>query len=405
MADDSPQNPADPARRYFMAGAAALASIPLTSMTQALAHAPLEPSKALRAAAIARRVIAAPPMQAPALSMAVANKDGVIWSLALGSADLEMGLAATTAHSFRLGSVSKPLTTTAAAKLVSRRILDLDAPISTWLGGLPAPHRQTTLRQLFTHRGGVRHYLPKDFDPKAPGGPIYQRAYPTNADILAIFIEDPLVGPVGGQVSYSSFGYTLASMVMEAAAKQPFTQVMAQEIGVGFNLPSLAIDDPLAVIPLRAKGYSNGTDLGLVSRAAADFFYPGKPAGWFNMPAFNPAYCWAGGGYLMNMPDTARFGAALLNTPTSKITREERALLFTPLTRAAGNMPPLGLAWRIDADGKGRRRFHHAGTTLGGRANLMIYPEQGLSIAIAGNMLAAPGNVLQPSSDLADIFA
>jgi hypothetical protein len=35
----------------------------------------------------------------------------------------------------------------------------------------------------------------------------------------------------------------------------------------------------------------------------------------------------------------------------------------------------------------------------------MLYPDQGLAIAIASNVLAVPGNVLQPSADLADIFA
>lgn len=400
----SDESSAGPNRRAMMAGAAALATLPLASVTRARAQAP-DAMKTQRAAAIARRVFTAPPLQPPALSIAVANAGGVLWSMALGSADLEMGIAATPMHSFRLGSVSKPLTATAAARLVSRRVLDLDVPIATWLPDLPAPHRQTTLRQLFTHRGGVRHYLPRDFDPAAPGGPIYQRRYATNADILAIFIQDPLVGPVGGAVSYSSFGYTLASMVMEAAAKQGFTQLMAAEIGAAFNLPSLAIDDPIAVVPMRAKGYSNAVDTGLVSKPAADFFYPGRASGWFNMPTFNPAYAWAAGGFLMTMPDTARFGAALLDTPASRITREERALLFTPITQAVGAMPPLGLSWRIDTDGKGRRRFHHAGATFGGRANLLLYPDQGLSIAMAGSALAAPGNVLQPSSDLADVFA
>jgi CubicO group peptidase (beta-lactamase class C family) len=414
MTDDSRPNATKtahvtirPARRHVMAGVAALATLPLASVTKANAQiaAQTDPGRAARALAVARRVMAAPPLSPPALSIAVANPNGVIWAQALGSANLESGVAATPAHSFRLGSVSKPLTTTAAARLVSRRLLDLDAPISTWLPDLPGPHRQTTLRQLFTHRGGVRHYLPKDFDPKTPGGPIYQRSYPGNSDILAVFIEDPLVGPVGGQVSYSSFGYTLASMVMEAAAKQSFTQLMAAEIGKTFDLPSLAIDDPLAIVPLRATGYSNAIDLGLVSKPAADFFYPGRSSGWFNMPYFNPAYAWAAGGYLMSASDTARFGAALLESPSAKITQEERALLFTPLTQQAGAMPPLGLGWRIDTDAKGRRRFHHAGSTMGGRANLMLYPDQGLAIAIASNVLAVPGNVLQPSADLADIFA
>lgn len=76
-------------------------------------------------------------------------------------------------------------------------------------------------------------------------------------------------------------------------------------------------------------------------------------------------------------------------------------MLFTPLTKT----PPMGLGWRVDEDGKGRRRWHHAGSTLGGRASLVVYPDLGLSIAFATNVMTVPGNVLAPSSDLADAFA
>jgi len=387
-------------RREILAGTASVAALTLTSRAQAQGV-----SAADAALAIAKKVIAAPPLQPPALSMAVANAKGLVWAGALGQADIESGVAATPAHSFRLGSVSKMVTTAAAVKMVSRRILDLDAPISTWLSDLPAPHRQTSLRQLFTHRGGVRHYVPKDFDPNAPGGAIYQRNYPGNREILAVFIEDSLVAPVGTRVFYSSFGYTLASLVMEASAQQSFQQLIASESASPFGLASLAQDDPAAIIPLRAKGYSSAMDLKLASPAAAEFYFGGRKERWLNIPYFNPAFCWAGGGYLMTASDTARFGAALLDSSAAKISSAERALLFTPMTEKAGDMPPLGLGWRIESDAKGRRRYHHAGTTLGGRAGIAIYPDQGLCIAIAGNMLAAPGNVLQPSSDLVDVFA
>ena len=397
-------------RRGFVLGASILAATSGAAAAPTPTPTPTSASgangaSAARAAEIARKVSVAPPLSAPALSLAVANVGGVIWTAALGKADLELDIAATPAHSFRIGSVSKVLTATAAAKLVSRGILDLDAPISRWMPDLPAAHRDTTLRQLFTHRGGVRHYLPRDLDPGSPGGAIYQRVYRTNKEILALFIDDPLVAPPGTKVSYSSFGFTLASLVMEAAAKQPFTQIIATEIGTAFNLRSLAKDDPIAIVPLRAKGYSNAMDMGLVSQAAADTWYVGRTERWSNIPFSNPAYCWAGAGFLLTPSDMARFGAALLASPSSRVIRAERTLLFTPMTEKTNAMPPLGLAWRIDTDSKGRRRYHHAGATIGGRANLLIYPDQGLSIAIASNALAAPGNVLQPSSDLADIFA
>ena len=75
------------------------------------------------------------------------------------------------------------------------------------------------------------------------------------------------------------------------------------------------------------------------------------------------------------------------------------------MTRATSNSPPLGLGWRIDRDTRSRLRWHHAGSTPGGRYGLVIYPELGLSVALASNLIVAPGDVLGPAAGLADIFA
>ncbi len=340
----------------------------------------------------------------PALSLAVADGSGVIWSKALGKADLELDVPATPDHVFRLGSVSKAITATVAARMVTRGLLELDAPIAYWLPDLPAHHRATTMRQLLTHRGGVRHYLPKDLDREAPGGAITQRAYATREQVLALFIEDPLVTAVGGEVSYSSFGYSLASIVMEAAAGTDFVRLVKDEIALPFGLPSLAADEVSAIVPLRASGYHTAREMEMIAATM-----PGlklELSGPFaNVALSNPAFCWAGAGLLMSMPDLARFGAAHLDGLQARISAVQRELLFTPLTEATDKSPPLGLGWRVDRDGKDRLRWHHAGATPGGRASLVVYPELGLSIALASNVMTAPGDVLSPSAELAGIFA
>src|SRR6478609_9322119 len=93
---------------------------------------------------------------APAISWAVANDEGPLWTAAHGLANVELGVAARPEHRFRLGSVSKVVTTVAATRLVARGLIELDTPIAYWLPDLPQHHRRTTLRQLFTHTGGVR---------------------------------------------------------------------------------------------------------------------------------------------------------------------------------------------------------------------------------------------------------
>ena len=314
-------------------------------------------------------------------------------------------MATAPGHLFRVGSVSKVVTTVAAARLVRRGLLELDTPIAYWLPGLPAHHRATTLRQLFTHRGGVRHYGPQDLDPNAPGGSIIMRRYDTREQVLALFIDDPLVTAPGTAVSYSSFGYTLASCVMEAACGIEFTKLIEEEVARPFGLASLTHDDVLAVVPGRARGYYSARELEFFAAKTPEAAPPKFGGEFANMLLSNPAFCWAGAGLLANMPDLARFGAALLDGPHAKIGAEERELLFTPMTVATEHSPPLGLGWRIDNDARGRPRWHHAGSTPGGRAGLVIYPELGLSVALASNTMMAPGDVLGPSSELADLFA
>jgi CubicO group peptidase (beta-lactamase class C family) len=354
------------------------------------------------AQAIAERVFASQPM--PALSLAVARGDGVVWQTALGKADLEFDVPAAPAHLFRVGSVSKVVTAVAAARLVKRGLIELDTPIAYWLPELPAHHRATTLRQLFTHRGGVRHYEAKDLDPKAPGGSIVMRRYDTRDDVFSLFIDDPLVAEPGAKVSYSSFGYTLASYVMEAAAGSELTRLIDEQVARPFGLASLTPDDVLAVVPGRARGYHSARELEFIAARMPEAAPPRIAGEFANMTLSNPAFCWAGAGYLMSVPDMARFGAALLDGPHARIGAEERELLFTPMTAATENSPPLGLGWRVDEDAKGRRRWHHAGTTTGGRAGLANYPELGLSVALASNTMMAPGDVLGPASELADVF-
>jgi serine beta-lactamase-like protein LACTB len=351
----------------------------------------------------ARALHAANP--SPALSIAVARGEGPIWEAAYGKADLEFDVPAEPEHLFRLGSVSKVITTVAAARLVSRGLLELDTPIAYWLPDLPEHHRKTTLRQLLTHQGGVRHYGPQDLDPKAPGGPITMRRYESRDEILALFIGDALVAPPGERVSYSSFGFTLASFVMEAAARQDFLKLIEEEIARPFELPSLCADEVAEVVPLRASGYFSAREIEMF-RAHSGSTTKSTPRGDYACVTLsNPAFCWAGAGLLMTMPDLAKFGAAMLEGSDGPLTGDERALLFTPLTEATDNSPPLGLGWRVDRDARGRLRWHHAGTTPGGRASLVVYPELVLSLALASNVMTAPGDVLGPSAELAEIFA
>ena len=386
--------------------------VPAGGGSEALAKATAAPaigSHSERASAIGnadawlQQVFADKP--APAMSVAVAEPDGLLWAGTAGFANLELAAATGTDTLFPLGSISKVLTSTLAARLALRGALDLDAPISAALPGLPAQHRDTTLRHLLNHRAGIRHYSAAEADLGNPELPVFMRVYRSEDDILALFINDRLVAPPGTAVIYSSYGYTLASMVISATCSRSFLDLVEAEIAIPFDLPSLVPDDPWRITPQRAGQYMNDLDLRLFGATLPKGLIPAFGDGWANLPFNNPAYCWAGAGFLMTPSDCSKFGAAMIDSRASLLSAEERALLFTPVTEAAKSSPPLGLGWRIDTDSTGRRRWHHAGATPGGCALLVVYPDHGLSIAIAGNVMTMKLNLLQGASELMDIFA
>jgi serine beta-lactamase-like protein LACTB len=292
----------------------------------------------------------------------------------------------------------------AAVKLASRGILDLDAPISKWLPDLPVAHRLTTMRQLLTHRGGVRHFDKSEIDIANRTGAIYMRVYSNAKDVLSLFIDDPLIATPGTSVNYSSYGYTLASTVMAAAGARPFTQLVDEEVGKPLSLSSLAVDDPWSVIKFRANKYMNAADIELLCGGLSAEARPKLTDGWANMPFSNPGYCLAGAGYIMTPSDAARFGSAMVGPGNTKLTITERKMLFTPQTEATPKSPALGLGWRIDRDKRGRNRWHHAGATPGGCYFLGVYPDEELSVALAGNVMAMRMNVAQAGADLIDLF-
>src|SRR3990170_7352199 len=100
----------------------------------------------------------------PALSVAAYRANVLAFAQAYGEVDLEFGVAATISHRFRVGSGAKPVTATLAAIMADEGIVNLDAGIGRYMPALAQAHHATTLRQLLTHRGGIRHYVARDSD-------------------------------------------------------------------------------------------------------------------------------------------------------------------------------------------------------------------------------------------------
>ena len=157
--------------------AAVIAGVP----TDSIVSEAVNPAFA-RASAMFEEATASPTV--PGISVAIAGKDGVIWSKGFGWADIENRVAMSTRTKMRIGSVAKPFTAAALMRLYDQGKIELDIDVRTYVPAWPEKHASITLRQLASHTSGIRHYENDEF--------MSNRKYPTVIDSLDIFKESPL---------------------------------------------------------------------------------------------------------------------------------------------------------------------------------------------------------------------
>jgi CubicO group peptidase (beta-lactamase class C family) len=143
------------------------------------------------------------------MTIAVAVDGRIVWAEGFGFADLEQCVPASPSTKFRIGSISKPLTGTAAALLSEGKRLDLDAPVQRYVSSFPEKGFTISTRQLLGHLGGI----PRDV--AAENDKTNEHQYHSVTESLKWFKDEPLVAPPGTKFFYSTYGYVLASAAIE----------------------------------------------------------------------------------------------------------------------------------------------------------------------------------------------
>lgn len=296
---------------------------------------------------------------APGASVTVIRNDTTVWSEGFGWADVEQRVAVTPLTRFRIGSVSKSLTSIALGLLVQEGKLEIDAPIQRYVPSFPVKKAPVTVRGLAGHTAGIRHYRGNEM--------LIQRHYPSVTESLDIFRNDTLLFTPGTRFSYSSYGFNLLSAAIERAAGEPFVEFMAQRVIEPLGLRHTVAEFADSLIPFRAHFYTRA-DTG---------------RGIINAPYVDNSYKWAGGGYLSTTEDLARLGQLLLEG--ALLRPETRRMLWTSQRTADGKETGYGMGWFTDRDAAGRRRVFHSGGSVGGTAYLLIYPDEKLVLALLVN--------------------
>ncbi len=189
----------------------------------------------------------------PGLSLAVVVDGRVALAQGYGLADVENNVPVTAETVYRIASLSKPVTATAAMKLVESGKLDLDAPIQKYCPAFPGKPWTITTRQLLSHQSGIRDY-------RDDAESINTQHYKSINQALGQFAGDPLQFEPGSKMQYTSYGYIVLGCVIEGASSESYEDYMRQAVFEPAHMTATRLDDVFAIIPHRAHGYVAGPD-------------------------------------------------------------------------------------------------------------------------------------------------
>jgi CubicO group peptidase (beta-lactamase class C family) len=306
----------------------------------------------------------------PGLSVAVVEKGESEWASGFGFADLENNSPASEHTLFRLASISKSLTATAAMELEEHGKLDLDAPVQKYCPAFPVKPWPMTTRQVMGHLAGIRHYKggpddleignTKHFDDPIQAG-------------LDFFKNDALLSEPGKTFHYSTQGYTLVGCVIEGASGMKYVDFMRQNVFVPAGMTQTLVDNRFTIIPYRTRFYQK-TDSGAVENA--DFL--------------DSSYKIPGGGWVSSAEDMARFEVAILNDKLIK--RATRDQMWTAGKPSDGMKIGYALGWGNNDNGT----VGHTGGQQGTSTAFMLHSGKRAGVVVLTNMEGAN------ASDLAD---
>src|SRR6185436_16749861 len=234
-----------------------------------------------------------------------------------------------------------------------------DAHVSRYLSRLPPDKADVTPRQLGGHLAGLGHYGADDY--------ISTTHYQDVTESLPRLLALPLVAAPGTKYAYSSYGFNVLGAVLQSAAGKEFRLVIAEQILGPLEMMHTVAEDSPNPPAGRVKLYTKDADGQLRDAPDADL-----------------SDRWPSGGFLSTAGDLVRFAGGLSRTRFLRI--QERELLFTSQRNADGKETGVGLGWRIGRDSSGRRYVHHGGDAVGGRAFVLLYPDEDVAVALLSNL-------------------
>lgn len=307
----------------------------------------------------------------PSLSVAIGKGEDVAFAKAIGFADIETKKKADSNTQYSVGSLAKPMTGIALAKLVDSNRVNLNAKVSEYVKK-PSYTNLFTVEELAAHLAGVPHDTPERniaefFEVKDHLSPF---------DAFYVFDSHPLLFNPGTAYKYSSNGYILLSAVIEAAAKTNYVTFLKESIWHRFAMSSTQLDTSVIGKNTEASYYAEVSTEGKFLKAVTKR---------------DRSFLFGGGGFISTPSDLVKMSQATYHDDF--LSPHTKEILYSPVALRSGesNRDDYSLGWRVnkiklDSNANQWIALHHGGVTdKASTSYLLVVPECQASIAFATN--------------------
>ena len=312
----------------------------------------------------------------PGASLGVVLKNGQVIGLASGLADRTAKRPLTPDDLLMTGSTGKTFFAAVALQLIEAGKLDLNAPISKYLGTKPwfarLPNaKDITVRMLMTHTSGlVRYEMNPAFTADLRANP--DKAWTPEEEIAYLLDATPPFA-AGQGWDYSDTNYIVLGMIMEGITGTKLYDEVQRRFLRPLALTHVAPTTSRRV-PGLAPGYAGPRDpLGLPDEVMTNGVF-----------VINPQFEWTGGGYATSARDLARWGHALYTAKA--ISPKMRDLMVTEAVPARlGPDTKYGLGVIVRTTTPAGPSWGHSGFFPGYQTELVYFPDLGITMALQIN--------------------
>ncbi len=316
----------------------------------------------------------------PGLTVAVMQRDKVLFSKGLGYANLEHQVPVTTTSIFQIASITKVFTAIATLNLYEHGKIQLDNSIGGYLPNLPERWHTITIRQLLNHTSGIKSFTSYEKIPCDPG--LNNRDY-QKGDVLKEVACLPLEFEPGESWAYGDTGYYILGLLIEKVSEQSYEEFLRNTIFIPLGMKQTRLISYRDIITSRVNGYTfeNGK------------FYNART---FDLDEFS------NGGIISNVEDMIKMHIGL--TTEKLLNKATLALMCSKTQLKNGEMINYGLGIGLTSFKNQKRYGHNGGGGLGFSTSLTHFPEKNLTVVVLSNADQPTGTIGELANEIAEFY-